>query len=73
MLKNALIKKQVSCEDCEFKIYCCWYSGVAYMEIGSREKKVGYLCSVMKILISINKMKKNGASKRECNCADKDN
>jgi len=48
--KTPLMKQEIACGDCEFKACCVWCPGIAYLETGSTEKKVPYLCQVMQAL-----------------------
>lgn len=43
-------EKELACGDCEFKHDCNWCPGIAYIETGRPDKKVEYLCKIMKPL-----------------------
>lgn len=59
-LKKTLIaQKRIACGDCQHSDYCPWCPGTAYLETGSLEKRVPYLCKVMQALNS-NKRMANG-------------
>ena len=48
--KTPLMKKEIACGDCEFKTLCLWCPGFAYLETGSSERKIDYLCQTIKAL-----------------------
>ena len=45
-----LAQKRRACGECQLKAKCPWCPGAAYLETGDAEKKVTYLCRVMKRL-----------------------
>jgi radical SAM protein with 4Fe4S-binding SPASM domain len=48
--KTPMMDKKKACGDCLFKSSCAWCPGLAYMETGYSDRKVEYLCRLMRAL-----------------------
>jgi len=46
MDRTPLMKKKIACGDCESSFSCMWCPGLAYLETGSTEKSIPYLCRI---------------------------
>ena len=45
-----LSKQDAACGDCEYKAYCKWCPGRAYLETGSQKARIPYLCQAMEMM-----------------------